>query len=248
MKMHSFRPAPSDSTTTESGTIGEVTAKTAVLFDVDGTLVDSNYLHIQAWSEALQAVDFPVDDARIHRAIGMDSSKLLDTLLGSQVATVGNKAKSVHSKRYKKLTSRLRPFQSAKDLLKAVHDHGVLGVLATSAPPDELAELRKVLDAEEFISLATNADDVETAKPEPDLLHVALDKAGVTANNAVMLGDTVWDGVAAAKAGITFVAVRSGGISAAELREAGAVEVYDDVSHLLRELSSSPLRSLFNDG
>jgi HAD superfamily hydrolase (TIGR01509 family) len=219
----------------------------AVLFDVDGTLIDSNYLHVQAWSEALEAAGRPVDDARIHRAIGMDSAKLLAELLGEEAESdVGEKAKAKHAKRYKKVAPRLRPFAGARDILKALSERGMTVVLATSAPPDELANLRKALDAEDFISLATSADDVETAKPEPDLIKVALDKAGATPQTAMMIGDAVWDGVAAKRARVPFIGVRSGGRSAAELTEAGAIAVYDDVAQLLRELDSSPLRPLLS--
>ena len=216
----------------------------AVLFDIDGTLVDSNYLHVQAWSEALDELGHPVDDWRIHRSIGMDSKKLLAALLGEHADQLGEEAKSGHQQRYAELAGRLRPFAGARDLLAAVAGRGVQVVLATSAPPDELRNLLEVLDAGNWTAHVTSGQDVDNAKPDPDIVHVALEKAAVAADLAVMVGDAVWDGQAAQRAGVTFVGLRSGGSSAAELRDAGAVAVYDDAAELLASLEDSPLGRL----
>lgn len=220
------------------------TSRPAVLFDIDGTLVDSNYLHVQAWAEAFEAVGHPVEAARIHRAIGMDSAKLLDALLGSEVQRYGESAKASHADRYQHLSGRLRLFGRARDLLKAVSTRGFQVVLATSAPQQELTHLLTVLDADEWTDKVTSAEDVETAKPEPEVITVALQKAGVSADRAVMVGDTVWDGEAAGRAGVLFIGVRSGGIGEPELRAAGAVAVYDDVAGLLDELDTGPTAAL----
>jgi len=217
----------------------------AVLFDIDGTLVDSNYLHIQAWSEALQHLDHPVDDWRIHRCIGMDSKKLLAELLGDQVDQLGEAAKAEHATRYAELAGRLRTFAGARDLLAAVAGRGLQVVLATSAPQDELRNLLKVLDADQWTAHITSAEDVETAKPEPGLLEVALDKAAVPPTLAVMIGDAVWDGEAASRAGIPFIGLRSGGNSRAELSDAGAVAVYDDAADLLAGLRDEAVADFF---
>ncbi|SDP18757.1 haloacid dehalogenase superfamily, subfamily IA, variant 3 with third motif having DD or ED/haloacid dehalogenase superfamily, subfamily IA, variant 1 with third motif having Dx(3-4)D or Dx(3-4)E [Nakamurella panacisegetis] len=218
---------------------------TAVLFDIDGTLIDSNYLQVQAWSEAFDAVGQPVDDARIHRAIALDSSKLLDTLLGDRATELGDDAKARHRTAYQALSGRLRPFSGARNLLAAVAAHRVAVVLATSAPEDELKLLRTALDAEQYLTAVTSAEDAETAKPDPDILQTALGKVGAAAGDAVMVGDTVWDGQAAARAGVAFVGLRSGGMAEAELRTAGAAAVYDDPAHLLANVDSSPLASLW---
>jgi HAD superfamily hydrolase (TIGR01509 family) len=209
----------------------------AVLFDVDGTLVDSNYLHVDSWTRAFEEVGAPVSAWRVHRAIGLDSSRLLDELLGDRADELGDAAKDAQSRLYRELWPRLRRFDGARELLESLHGDGIRVVLATSAPEDELEQLRAVLDCDDVIHAATNADDVETAKPEPDILSVALERAGVDASEALMVGDALWDGIAAGRAGIRFVGVRSGGISAAELREAAAVEVLDDVSSLRSLLS-----------
>ena len=221
------------------------TQRAAVLFDIDGTLIDSNYLHIQAWSEAMDRVDHPVDDARIHRAIGLDAGKLLGELLGEEADELGEKAKKQHAKRYAKLSDWLRPFAGARDLLRTVSERQVAVVLATSAPEAELKLLRRALNAEKWITAVTSAEDVETAKPAPDVLAVALERVGLTPADAVLVGDTVWDGQACATAGVPFVGLRSGGIGAAELRDAGAIAVYADPQELLNALADSPLARLW---
>ena len=217
----------------------------AVLFDIDGTLIDSNYLQVQAWSEAFDALGHPVDDARIHRAIALDSTKLLDTLLGARSEELGEQAKERHSAAYRELSGRLRPFAGARDLLAAVAARGVAVVLATSAPEDELKLLRAALDVEDRLTAVTSAEDAESAKPEPDILQTALAKVSVAASDAVMVGDTVWDGEAAGRAGVAFVGLRSGGIGEADLRNAGATAVYDDPADLLANLDASPLAALW---
>ena len=223
----------------------ERSKNTAILFDIDGTLVDSNYLHVQAWSEAFQSVGRPVDSWRIHRGIGMDGTKLLEELLGDDTDEFGDRAKQAHTGIYQRLTPRLRPFTSARELLARMHERGIAVVLATSAPEDELKELRRVLDAEQWLTAITSAEDAETAKPAPDLIQVALDRAGVAADRALFVGDTVWDGKACAKAGLRFVGVRSGGVSGAELREAGAVEVYVDPADVLAHVDDPTFEHLF---
>ncbi len=117
--------------------------------------------------------------------------------------------------------------------------------MATTAPEDELTLLRAALDAEQYLTAVTSAEDAETAKPDPDILQTALDRVAVAAKDAVMIGDTVWDGKAAAAAGVTFVGLCSGGISAADLRESGAVAVYENPAELLSQLQTSPLAALW---
>ena len=205
----------------------------AVLFDIDGTLIDSNYLHIDAWMRAFADVGAPVDAWRVHRSIGLDSAKLLEELLGDRVDELGDRAKERHSAHYEPLIPRLRRFERARSLIERLSVSGVRVVLATSAPPEEFEALRRCLDVDEFLHATTTADDVETAKPEPDIIVTALERAGVQPHEAVMVGDTRWDAVAAGRAGVRTLGVLSGGIGAAELREAGAAEVFDDVAGIL---------------
>ncbi|WP_213815004.1 HAD family hydrolase [Glaciihabitans sp. dw_435] len=217
---------------------------TAALFDIDGTLVDSNYLHIDAWARAFAHLGVAVQSWRIHRCIGMDSSKLLEELLGDRADTLGSEAGRLHSIYYMQASQRLRAFDGARELLTELARRGVTVVLATSAPEEELALLRQTLDVEESIARVTSADDVETAKPDPDIVTVALERAQAQSQHAFFIGDTVWDVAASARAGVACIGVRSGGISEAELREAGAVAVYADVADLLAQLDASPLAAL----
>jgi HAD superfamily hydrolase (TIGR01509 family) len=218
----------------------------AVLFDIDGTLVDSNYVHVNAWLYAFRAVGHPVDAWRVHRGQGMGSSQLLATLLGEAAEQIGPQAEQRHSEHYRQTSDLLRAFDGARELIAAVAHRGAKVVLASSAAPDELDRLRTILDIEDTVAEFTAAQDVEAAKPEPDLVHVALQRAEVTADRAVFVGDTVWDVQAAGKAGVPCVGLLSGGISAAELTVAGAVAVYDDCRALLRELDTSPLADVWS--
>lgn len=218
----------------------------AVLFDIDGTLVDSTYVHVHAWVHAFRAVGHPMDAWRIHRGQGMSSSQLLATLLGEGAEQIGSQAKAHHRERYRQTSGLLRAFDGARDLVVAVAQRGAKVVLATSAAPDELDVLRSILDIEDAVAEITAAEDVKAAKPEPDLIHVALQRAGVTADRAVFVGDTAWDAQACGKAGVSCVGVLSGGISASELTEAGAVAVYADCQALLRELDTSPLATIWS--
>ncbi|SEC53691.1 haloacid dehalogenase superfamily, subfamily IA, variant 3 with third motif having DD or ED/haloacid dehalogenase superfamily, subfamily IA, variant 1 with third motif having Dx(3-4)D or Dx(3-4)E [Amycolatopsis tolypomycina] len=217
---------------------------TAVLFDVDGTLVDSNYLHVHAWHRAFHALDRPVDSWRVHRAIGKGSGKLLRTLLGDEDADrIGDRAKDLHSRFYLETADLLRPFDRAPDLVRELAGRGVRVVLATSAGPDELDALRKVLDVDDVVTGIVSGDDVEATKPDPEPVFAALEKAGTEPAETIFVGDAVWDVHAATKAGVRTVSVRSGGVSAAELTEAGAVAVYDDAATLLAGLDESVLIS-----
>lgn len=213
----------------------------AVLFDIDGTLIDSNYLHVAAWSQAFEEAGVPVDDWQIHRRIGMDSSQLLDELLGNRVAELGERVSDLNSGNFERMSSSLRAFDGARELVRRAASAGLVVVLATSAPESELKRLRAVLDIEESVATVTSSEDVGMAKPAPDLVQVALRKAGVAADRAIMVGDSVWDVEAAARAGVASIALRTGGTSAAELLQAGALAVYDDPRDLLANFDSSEL-------
>ncbi|MDT7724502.1 MAG: hypothetical protein QOI21_1078 [Actinomycetota bacterium] len=218
----------------------------AALFDIDGTLVDSNYLHVHAWQRAFHAVGHPVDAWHIHRGIGMGASQLLTTLLGDAADELGDEVKKLHGDFYRQLSGLLRPFEHARDLVTTVAARGAAVVLATSAAPDELELLRATLDVERSVADITSSQDVDAAKPEPEIVEVALERAGVSADEAVFVGDAVWDVIAAKRAGVPTIGLLSGGISAAELTDAGAVAVYDDAAALLHELDGSPLAALWS--
>jgi HAD superfamily hydrolase (TIGR01509 family) len=213
----------------------------AALFDIDGTLVDSNYLHIDAWSRAFVDIGHPVDTWKIHRSIGMDGEKLLDALLENADAESRERAVEQHARHHESNAERLRPFEGARELIRELSSRGVTVVLATSAPEKELKHLRAVLSVEESVDVVTSSEDVDTAKPSPAIVKVALERSKVQPNEALMIGDSAWDVESARRAGVASIGVLSGGISAGELRAAGADEVYSDVADLLAHLDDSLL-------
>jgi len=208
----------------------------AVLFDVDGTLVDSNFLHVDAWSRSFAEMGAPVDSWRIHRSIGQDSARLLEALGGERDEEWIQRAKDLHSQHYREQSGRLRAFDRAADLLRELASRGLRVVLATSAPEDELKLLMETLDADDAIHATTNADDVETAKPEPGLIEVALQRADADPSDALFVGDSIWDMMAASRAHVRAAGVLSGGVGPSELLEAGAVSVFDDPADLLARI------------
>jgi HAD superfamily hydrolase (TIGR01509 family) len=206
----------------------------AVLFDVDGTLVDSNYLHVAAWSEALTQAGHDVPMAAIHRSMGMGSGELLDALLPADRDDSGDDAiRAAHSALYATYRCRVKPFAKAAELLRACRSQGLRVVLASSAEPPEMAILTDALDADDAIDEIVAGSDAGTAKPAPDLVQVALDRIGAGPGSAVFVGDTIWDVRACQRAGVRCIGVRSGGIAATDLLEAGAVAVYADPADLL---------------
>ena len=218
----------------------EVRTVSGVLFDVDGTLVDTNYLHTLAWARAIRDVGEWAPMHAIHRLVGMGGDQLIDRLFGRQLPGVSR----ARGRRYHELIGEARPFPNAVDALRRVHDLGIKVVLASSSPRDELELMRRLLDADEHIDTTTSADDVEHAKPSPDVFRVAVEASGVEPDRTLVVGDSVWDVQAARAAGLGCVGVESGGFSAHELREEGAIAVYRDVSELRAQVLTGPLANL----
>ncbi|WP_043440865.1 HAD family hydrolase [Arthrobacter sp. L77] len=227
------------------GTSTAADTRHGVLFDVDGTLVDSNYQHTMAWWQAFRRFGHDVPLAEIHRAIGMGGDKLVAHLLGDDRDT-GQDADldATHSALFSSYWPGLRAFEGAGDLLRRCADHGLTVVLASSSSQQEVAVSRGIIGADDAISAATSSSDAENSKPSPDILAAALEAGGLDAANTVFVGDSIWDVKAAAALGIPSVGLASGGTSEAELREAGAVEVYKDISALLDAFEDGPLRRL----
>ncbi|HVY10100.1 MAG TPA: HAD family hydrolase [Mycobacteriales bacterium] len=217
-----------------------MTAKRAVLFDVDGTLVDTNYLHAVAWSEAFAAHGYDVPASICHGLIGQGSERLVTSALGHP----DEAAVATHADIYGAQLHRLRALPGAADLLRHTKAAGLTVVLATSASAHDAAHLRAAIDAAEAIDEMTTNDDVDASKPEPDIVQTALDRAGVRAEDAVFVGDTVWDVEAASRAGVPCVCVLTGGIAEPVLRDAGAIEVYPDAAALRAEFGGSALGRL----
>jgi HAD superfamily hydrolase (TIGR01509 family) len=222
-----------------------MTGKSGVLFDVDGTLVDTTYLHAVTWWEALRQHDHDVPMAVIHRSIGMGSDKLLDHLLGDdRDKDADEELTAAHDALAGAWWDRLRPLPGAADLLRACADRGLAVVLASSAKAHELGILREVIGADDVITAATSSSDAEQSKPAPDILEAALDQSDVDPRRCVFVGDAIWDVQAAGKLGIPCIGLTCGGTGAAELLEAGAVATYDDPAALLRDLENSAIAGL----
>jgi HAD superfamily hydrolase (TIGR01509 family) len=211
-----------------------------VLFDVDGTLVDTNYLHTLAWSRAFADAGEWAPMNAIHRLIGMGGDQLVPELLGRD----SPRAVAARPGRYRELLEDVRSFPWAARLLRKLHDAGITVVLATSSPAEELTVSREALDADDAIDGQTTADDVEESKPAPEIFLTAMRMFSIDPGRAVAVGDSVWDIQAARAAGLAAVGVETGGFSRHELGEAGALHVYRDVKEIFDQFVTSPLSRL----
>jgi HAD superfamily hydrolase (TIGR01509 family) len=213
------------------------------VLDVDGTLVDSNYQHALAWYRALRSLGetFPV--WRIHRLIGMGGDQLLIALGGQELEDrVGEEGRERQGKEVDALIDEVAPLPGARELLRAIKDRGHRLVLASSGQPRHVDVALDLLDARDIADAWTSSEDAEATKPAPDLLQVALKKLGAPQDAAsVMVGDSVWDVEAAKRAGMPAIVVRSGGFGDDELRDAGAVGIYDTPGDLAAALDDTPL-------
>lgn len=211
-----------------------------VIFDVDGTLLDTNYLHVAAWWEAFGERGHDIRCADIHRALGMGSAELVERVLGRPDPSVSD----AHSRHFAPYLGRMRPLPGAADLLTATARLGLNVVLATSAKDDELDLMLDALGAKAAIGTVVSSGSVERAKPDPGIVERALDESGTDRARAVMVGDAVWDVIAAQQAGIPCIGLLSGGIAEEQLQDAGAVEVYCDAAALLDNMQASAIGQL----
>ena len=218
----------------------------AVLFDMDGTLVDSNYLHVHAWTRAFHDVGIAVESWRIHRSIGMDGARLLETLSADADDDTQKRAKDLHLRYLREAAPLLRRLPGARELLERIRSLDLQIVLATSSSEEELALSRPVLDCEDLLTAATSSKDVDVAKPEPTIIKVALQRAGVDADDAVYVGDAVWDIVACDRAGVRAIGLLSGGVSRGELENAGAEAVFENPRELADHLDDTCIGALAN--
>jgi HAD superfamily hydrolase (TIGR01509 family) len=212
----------------------------AAIFDIDGTLVDTNYQHVIAWYRAFKRHEIVLPLWRIHRHIGMGGDQVVAALAGDDVERKrGDDIRAAEKELYFKLISEVEPFAGARGLIERLKDRGHTVVLASSAKPEEVDRYLDLLDARDLADGWTTSADVEATKPHPDLVVAAVEKAG--GGEAVMVGDTPWDCESARGAGVPTVCVLTGGFSEQELRGAGAVAVFESIAQLADGLDETPL-------
>jgi HAD superfamily hydrolase (TIGR01509 family) len=213
---------------------------TAAILDIDGTLVDTNYHHAIAWYRAFRAHDVTLPLWRIHRHIGMGGDQLVGALGGDELERRhGDAIRETEAELYGKLIGEVRPLGGARELIEDLKGRVDTVVLASSARAEEVEHYLDLLDARALADDWTTSADVESTKPDPDLVQTALEKAD--AETGLMIGDSRWDCEAAGRAGIACVGLLTGGFSDQELREAGAVEVFEDIGELRGDLGELPV-------
>ncbi|TLU72343.1 HAD family hydrolase [Lichenicoccus roseus] len=216
----------------------------AVIFDVDGTLVDSVTLHAQAWQDAFRDFGHEFELDKIRGQIGKGGDQLLPVFLDERVCEEQGEAINKHragilKERY---LGRIEAFPQVRALVQRLQAEGWRVALASSAKGDELATYKKIADITDLIQTETSSDDAEHSKPEPDIFQAALEKLdGLDPKQAFVIGDTPYDAEAAGKAGVRTIGVTCGGWSEAELRQAGCIAVYRDPADLLAKYEQSPL-------
>jgi phosphoglycolate phosphatase-like HAD superfamily hydrolase len=210
-------------------------AREALLIDVDGTLVDTNYHHALAWYRAFRRHEVTLPLWRIHRAMGMGGDQLVTALAGQEVEDeLGDAIRAAEKSLYGELIGEVQPLEGAHELLADLHAAGRCVVLASSAKREETEHYLDLLDARKVVDAWTDSSDVKATKPEPDLIYTALEKVG--ASTGTVVGDSVYDCIAAGRAGLPSLTVLTGGFSREELREAGASDVFESLSELRSRL------------
>jgi len=217
----------------------------AFLFDLDGTLIDSVYQHVLAWREALEEVGMALPAWIIHRRIGMSGGLIAAALqreTGRTVSkAVGERIQKLHTQSYLKHVSEIRPLPGARELLTLLTRQSILWTIATSSSLERAQHALRLLHVSKMIPVVTR-DSVAHGKPDPDLFLTAAKELGVDIRHCIVVGDSVWDLLAARRAGTLGVGVLSGGYGADELIQAGAYRVYNDPADLLRHLDEVGIR------
>ncbi len=208
-----------------------------VVFDVDGTLVDTNYQHAIAWFRAFRRVGMAPPLWRIHRAVGMGGDQLVAAVAGSEAEDRhGDELRNAWADEYETFLPEVHPFEGAQELLEEVRRRGLHLVLASSGQRDHVEHYLDLLDGRRLADAWTTSEDAEHTKPAPDLVETAMRK--VDGRHAAMIGDSTWDAEAAGRAGLPTYAVRTGGFSVDELRDAGARRVYESLPELQGDLDA----------
>jgi len=210
------------------------------VFDVDGTLVDTNYQHALSWYRAFRRYDIVLPVWRLHRAIGMGGDNLVAHVASQEVEErLGEELRSAWEEEFDQLVPEVSAFACAHELLAEVKSRGLRLVLASSGKSKHTEAFLDLLDGKDVADAWTTSDDVESSKPEPDLVATALDK--VEGASGVMIGDSTWDCIAAGKLGVPSFAVRTGGFSVEELLDAGAERVFDSLREFTENLDATAL-------
>lgn len=219
---------------------------TAFLFDLDGTLVDSVYQHVLAWHEALDQEQLPLSVWKIHRRIGMSGGLFANALLrelGREITPeLTDQLRRRHAEAFLRRVADVRPLPGAPELLRSLTTLGAPWAIATSGRMETAAPLIESLGVDPSQSTIVTRDQVRHAKPDPDLFVTAAERLGVDILDAVVVGDSVWDLLAARRARALGVGLLSGGYGQDELERAGAYRVYEDPAHLLKHLDEVGVR------
>lgn len=214
--------------------------ETAFLFDLDGTLVDSVYQHVLAWREALESEDIPLSVWRIHRKIGMSGGLFTNILLretGLSIDTARlDRLRRVHAESYKRLSVDVRPLPGACELLEFLTEADIPWAIATSGRMETARPVLEMLGVDLDRTAVVTRDEVKYAKPDPDLFLAAADKLGVPIETSTVVGDAVWDMLAARRARSLGIGLLSGGYGLEELERAGAYRVFEDAAELLKHI------------
>jgi HAD superfamily hydrolase (TIGR01549 family) len=209
-----------------------------VVFDIDGTLIDSNYHHTIAWVRGFRHHGIDVPAWEVHRHIGMGGDRLVAAVAGDDVEErLGDGVRDRWEQEYDRIIEESRPFEGSRELLAAMGERGLEVVLASSSIPRHAERAMDLLRADEHADAATTSEDAEESKPDPELIDKALEKVGGT--RAFMVGDAVWDVVAANERQMPTIGLLTGGYGRAELLDAGAVAVYRDPADLLEHLDEA---------
>ena len=216
----------------------------AIIFDIDGTLLDSVDFHAEAWRQAFLHFGRDIPFADLRSQIGKGGDQLLPEFLSErEVDLVGKVIEKTRGEIFKReFLERVRPFLGVKALFERIRRDGLKIALASSSKQQEVAHYAKLLDIEDLIETGTSTDDAKKSKPEPDIFEAALEKLGdPAARKCVVIGDTPYDAEAAKKAGIKTIGVLCGGFPVEDLKKAGAVAIFQDPEDLLRRYDESPL-------
>lgn len=212
----------------------------AAILDMDGTLLDNNYQHALAWHLALRRLEILVPVWKVHRAVGIGGDKIVAELVGDDAeAAHGDEAREHESEIFESMKDDAIGVEGASEFVETLKERGHAIALASSGSAEDIERFVDQLGIGELLDAKITSGDVDSSKPAPDLVESALDELGT--HEAVMVGDTPWDVRAAERAGIPAICVLTGGFIAAELRDEGAVAVYESVAELREQLEESPL-------